>query len=478
MDSSTVVSTTLNHRRCSLAERSRSQRQLHHIKKHFSKVGNMMDKWEKHISLDNQEYFDFENGLWKGKKPPFRTVTVIRNTNFTDSGKIDYSDVAVLEVEEKQFEQRRLIPGDIIIERSGGGPKQPVGRVVYFENTDGDFSFSNFTSRIRVINDELYSKFVFYYLMYFYDAGNTVEMQSQTTGIRNLDSNKYKSSVKIPQIPLPEQRKIAYVLRTVQKAIEQQDKLIRTTTELKKALMQKLFTEGLPMTGRGSTTRKLKQTEIGPVPEDWEVTTIGEMYDFTSKPRELNIEFPVPFIPMDIVPLNEIYIEKYELRESLSSGTYVENGDFLLAKITPSFENGKQGIVKIDQPYSYATTEVIPIKDKANKSDKYYLFYYLLKDDVRKQLTDKMEGSTGRQRLSKSILAETHIPKPSLSEQKEIARIFLSIDEKISFHQKKKQTLSALFKTLLHELMTGQRRVHEIEFEALNADIKEMSTIL
>lgn len=47
--------------------------------------------------------------------------------------------------------------------------------------------------------------------------------------------------------PLPEQRKIAYILSTVQKAIEQQDKLIRHTTELKKALMQKLFTEGMPM---------------------------------------------------------------------------------------------------------------------------------------------------------------------------------------------------------------------------------------
>ena len=61
-----------------------------------------------------------------------------------------------------------------------------------------------------------------------------------------------------------EQRKIIYVLSTVQKAIEQQDKLIRTTTELKKALMQKLFTEGT----RGE---KQKQTEIGLVPESWEV---------------------------------------------------------------------------------------------------------------------------------------------------------------------------------------------------------------
>ena len=257
-----------------------------------------------------------------------------------------------------------------------------------------------------------------------------------------------------------EQRKIAHVLSTVQKAIEQQDKLIRTTTELKKALLQKLFTEGT----RGETQ---KETEIGLVPESWEVVKIRDMYKFTKKPRGLNIQTQVPFIPMELVPLSEMKIENYELRDKVSSGTYVENGDLLLAKITPSFENGKQGFVSIAKPYAYATTEVIPIKEIDNLSDKFYLFYYLLKDDIRKQLTDKMEGSTGRQRLSKTILEETLIPKSSLNEQKEIVDLFISFDKKNSFCNKKKQTLTALFKTLLHELMTGQRRVHELEFEKI-----------
>jgi len=73
--------------------------------------------------------------------------------------------------------------------------------------------------------------------------------------------------------PLPEQRKIAHVLSKVQEAIEQQDKLIRTTTELKKALMQKLFTEGT----RGESLRK---TEIGLVPGSWDVQPLIEVVDF------------------------------------------------------------------------------------------------------------------------------------------------------------------------------------------------------
>ena len=93
------------------------------------------------ISLDDQSRFETLNGLWTGKKPPFVTVGVIRNTNFTESGRVDYSDVAWLQVEQKQLAKRQLRSGDIIVERSGGGPKQPVGRVVYFSREDGPFSW-------------------------------------------------------------------------------------------------------------------------------------------------------------------------------------------------------------------------------------------------------------------------------------------------------------------------------------------------
>jgi type I restriction enzyme S subunit len=73
------------------------------------------------------EMTTFLNGLWKGEKPPFVTVGVIRNTNFSADGSIDDSNIARLEVEQKKFEKRQLKFGDIILEKSGGGPKQPVG---------------------------------------------------------------------------------------------------------------------------------------------------------------------------------------------------------------------------------------------------------------------------------------------------------------------------------------------------------------
>ena len=78
------------------------------------------------VRLSNQHLFSFENGIWKGKKAPLEECTVVRNTNFTSDGYLDLTDVAVLHIEQRHLAKKKLKWGDIIIERSGGGPKQAV----------------------------------------------------------------------------------------------------------------------------------------------------------------------------------------------------------------------------------------------------------------------------------------------------------------------------------------------------------------
>jgi len=159
-----------------------------------------------------EELCEFSNGLWKGKKPPFVNVGVIRNTNFTKEGALDDTNIAYLEVEAKQFEKRRLQHGDIILEKSGGGPKQPVGRVILFDKSEGDFSFSNFTSALRVRDSRsLDFRFLHKLLYWTHLSGVTEGMQSHSTGIRNLDNNAYKAIV-IAFPSLPEQHRIVTIL--------------------------------------------------------------------------------------------------------------------------------------------------------------------------------------------------------------------------------------------------------------------------
>ena len=98
--------------------------------------------------------------MWKGKKPPFEKVAILRNTNFTKDGFLNTEDVAIHDIEVKQLDTRTLQYGDIILEKSGGGPTQPVGRVAFFDLEDKRYSFSNFTSRIRVIDKRIMPKFL------------------------------------------------------------------------------------------------------------------------------------------------------------------------------------------------------------------------------------------------------------------------------------------------------------------------------
>ncbi|MBL8563872.1 MAG: restriction endonuclease subunit S [Gemmobacter sp.] len=181
----------------------------------------------------------FFNGLWTGKKGPFTTAKVIRNTNFRPHGVLSFDDIAEIEVEERQLEKRQLQFGDIVIEKSGGGPKQAVGRVVAFELADDGYSFSNFTSAIRV-NDpsQLHYRFLLHALNWWYVSGVTEKIQSNSTGIRNLDFGAYKA-LPIPLPPLDEQKRIVAFLDEAFEGLSR----ARANTEANLADARELFNQ-------------------------------------------------------------------------------------------------------------------------------------------------------------------------------------------------------------------------------------------
>lgn len=190
--------------------------------------------------------------------------------------------------------------------------------------------------------------------------------------------------------------------------------------------------------------------------KEWNKTTIGKVYSFTSKPRGLEMPVILDFIPMEAISERNEHIDKSLIKKvsEIASGTYVENGDFLVAKITPSFENGKQGFVSIDSPFAYATTEVIPIQEKEGLSDKQFIAYWLRQGKIRSVLAGKMEGTTGRQRLSKTVLANTQIFLPPLPEQKAIARVLSTVQDAITEQENLITKLKELKRSMLQHLFT------------------------
>ena len=155
-------------------------------------------------------------GLWIGKKEPLRKINVIRNTNFTMDGNLNLENVAEIDVEEEQFLKRKLEKGDIIIEKSGGSETQAVGRVVLFETEEGDFSYSNFTSRLRIIDKKVLSKYLHIFLNDFYQRGYTFQYQNGSSGLKNLDLTRYLK-IKIPVPPIKVQQEIIEEVEKLEK---------------------------------------------------------------------------------------------------------------------------------------------------------------------------------------------------------------------------------------------------------------------
>jgi type I restriction enzyme, S subunit len=253
--------------------------------------------------------------------------------------------------------------------------------------------------------------------------------------------------------PLQEQCAIAQAGGAVQEAKAARQREIELERERKAALMQKLFR-------CGTREQATKHTEIGIMPDNWKVSLLEDVFTLTKKPKNLSYsDFQhVAFVPMNLVPIGHIFFQEYLLKkpDELTSGTYFEPGDLLVAKITPSFENGKQGIIKeLPTPFGIATTEVIPIKGVPGTSDVMFLFYYLLLEYVRSALAGKMEGTTGRQRLNKVSVETMHLPLPPLDEQQEIIQILQACDNRITALENENKFLNELFCAMLEEMMAG-----------------------
>ncbi|GIW56740.1 MAG: type I restriction-modification enzyme, S subunit [Nitrospiraceae bacterium] len=171
---------------------------------------------------------------------------------------------------------------------------------------------------------------------------------------------------------------------------------------------------------------------LNTLPAEWKVLPVSEACAFTAKPRSLDFGKyqELAFVPMDLIPTGRLHFSNFILKSpsEVTSGTYFEEGDLLVSKITPCFENGKQGIAHaIPNGFGIATTEVIPLKPRDGLTHLPFIAYYLLHHEVRHLIAAAMEGATGRQRLPKDLLAQWPVPIPPIDEQRAIARLLETI---------------------------------------------------
>jgi len=164
-------------------------------------------------------------------------VKVIRTTNFTNNGEIDYSNITLRNIEYTKCEKKKLKYGDIILEKSGGTDLNPVGRVVFFDKNDTNdvYLTNNFTTTLRVKNNKINSKFLLLFLLYNYKYKGLHKFYNKTTGIQNL---QVSNLIKNTYVPLPEtniQSIIVEILDKIKSMIKKREKQILLFDELIKS---------------------------------------------------------------------------------------------------------------------------------------------------------------------------------------------------------------------------------------------------
>lgn len=365
------------------------------------------------------EICEFITGLWTGKKPPYITVGVIRNTNFTKDCNLDDRDIAYISVEEKSYLKKKLKKGDIIVEKSGGSDKQPVGRAILFD-LDGDFSFSNFTTALRIKDINIISpQYLHKILVAYYMRGETKAMQSNTTGIRNLDFTRYKTlAISIPSASV--QKSIVAELDKLNEILSKKREQLKELDCLAQAIFYDMF--GDPILNE----------------KGWEMVPFNYVGTFgrgVSKHRPRNAEEllggTMPLIQTGDVARANMYITQYVSTYSelgVAQSKVWKPGTLC---ITIAATIGKCAILTFDACFPDSVVGFIA-NSKVRNEYIYYIFGCI------QTILEENAPAVAQKNINLATLNALNIPLPPLNIQKKFADKISEIDKQ---KQKIKQSI-------------------------------------
>ena len=263
---------------------------------------------------------------------------------------------------------------------------------------------------------------------------------------------------------LPEQKKIAHILSTVQRAIKAQERIIQTTTELKKAIMHKLFTEGL-------RNELQKQTEIGLVPKSWDVVGLGTLLREPLRnghsAKATNNEDGIRTLTLTAVTQRNFSIQNTKVTCADSHRVrdmWLMSGDIFIERANTADYVGLAALYEGEEDFAIFPDLLIRVRVDTSRILPNVLIEWLLAEPCRRYFKKNARSTAGNfPKIDQGTVEKTFIPLPSAEEQTEMVVNFRTLDNKLRQHTERKDALQDLFRTLLHELMTAKTRVHDIK---------------
>jgi len=418
-----------------------------------TEIGLIPEDWEVVRLGDYLELI--KNGVTKKQNKKGIGLPVTRIETISE-GVIDVTKVGYINsLTPKEIEKYSLKIGDILFSHINSEPH--LGKSAIYTGNPPTLIHGMNLLLIRAKKEQLDPFFLNNLFNWYRLRGIFIGIASRAVNQSSINQGKMKNLL-IPLLPLPEQRKIARVLDKIQQAIELQDRIIEQAKNLKKSLMQKLFTEGL-------YGEEQKETEIGLIPKSRKVVRLG---DIVTKTRQRDPK-RMPYLKFKYVDVSSISNELYkiiEFREFLGKNApsrarkEIKTGDIIFATVRPYLK--RIAIVPQELDGELCSTAFCVLRCNKNFADHVFVFNYLLTDNFVERVSASQRGSSYPAVTDKDVLNQK-IPLPPLSEQKQIAHILSVLDKKIEVEQKRKQVLKELFKTMLHKLMSGKIRLKEVE---------------
>ncbi|PHD66636.1 hypothetical protein COF61_09245 [Bacillus toyonensis] len=352
-----------------------------------------------------------------------------------------------------------IFPNDIIIAKMA----EPVARACIIPNLHERYLMASDGIRLAVNKEDYSTKYVMYAVNSSYFRKQAVENSTGTTRLRI--GLKTLKGLKLLKPSKKEQQKIATILSVVDKDIEKTEAIIEQTEKVKKALMQQLLTKGIGHT-------KFKKTEIGEIPEAWElvqIQDIGTLKSGTTPSRSEQERYfesgTIPWIKTmdlnngEVISTNE-RITDVALEET--SLTLLPVNTVLVAMYGGFKQIGRTGILKVKATINQALTGIIVNEILINP---YYLQWWLnAKIDYWKNFA---ASSRKDPNITKGDVLKFPVVLPTLSEQKKIVDILSSVNRKIENEMKKLSQLQGLKEGLIQSLLTGKVRVRVDETEVI-----------
>ncbi|WP_171040807.1 restriction endonuclease subunit S [Marinobacter alexandrii] len=416
-------------------------------------------------------------GEWGNEPAGSSNAYALRAADFTKDCKLRSEIGVPRRIPLGKLEAKALKNGDILIEKSGGSPDQPVGRVVFFDREDPKTRHihSNFLQLLRV-SDGFDPRFSYYLLSFLYFSGYVYRYQQQTTGIINLKLENYlRERVRVPSTGA--QERIAQILQTIDEAIEKTEVLIEKYQQIKAGLMQDLFTRGIGPDGklrppRDEAPELYQETPIGWIPNDWWVKGIlevGNVVDPNPSHRNpIYHENGFPFIST-VEFIDDDQVEVDTPRRVIEEIVLEQEKRCEFAKGSIAFSRkGTIGTIRFLPEYiRFALLDSLCVINPVN-IDPVFLFNALRSSSVQKQIKNMTVGQALPQ-MSIGRVRELQILSPSCqNEQKEIGKRLSAISGYVSKNHAELKKLKKMKCGLMSDLLNGNVRVKFENYEAVD----------